>query len=225
MKDNALRFKEVEGSRTFKNICNKFELNRKSVLDVGCGYGQYLRAFGSGSVGITTAETEVIFGKEHNLNIKLGNAERLDSSIGSNFKAIWANNIFEHLLSPHAFLMNLKKFSDKEAIVIIGVPVVPWFVSLMNLKWWRGPLASNHVNFFTYKTVELTIKFAGWSPKETRPFIFKNKFLDKLVRPFAPHMYVVAENNHNFKYPPKKIHEWIGDEHYYDLLRITGQNN
>lgn len=224
MIDNTQRFKDVEESRTFGNICDLYSLRDKRVLDIGCGYGQYLRNFGSGSVGITTSNEEVEFGKVHDLDICFGNAEHMDLSIGKEYQAIWANNLYEHLLSPHAFLMKLKKFSHADALIIIGVPVVPWFSSLMYFRWWRGALASNHVNFFTYKTIGLTITYAGWMPLAVRPFIFKNSFLDFLIRPFAPHMYVVAKNDPDFKYPPKKIHEWIEDEYYKDLLLITDQN-
>ncbi len=220
---NTKRFETVSKSRTFANICNIFALRDKSVLDVGCGYGQYLKHFGSGSMGITTANEEVEFGNQNNLKIVFGNAEHLDVSMGGGFRAIWANNIFEHLLSPHAFLMNLKKFSSNDALIIIGVPVVPKIISLINIKWWRGVLASNHINFFTHITLCLTVKMAGWDVVYTRPFIFKNRFLDLLMRPFAPHMYVVAKNNPDYKYPAKKIHEWIEDEHYDELLKITKQ--
>jgi hypothetical protein len=174
---------------------------------------------------VTTAEDEVQFGRENGLNIILGNAEFLgETNFNTEFEAFWANNLFEHLLSPHAFLMNLKKMAQDDALVILGVPVVPEAVSLMNLRWWRGPLASNHVNFFTHTTLKLTAQYAGWEVLAVRPFIFKNSLLDSLVKPIAPHMYVVAKNKPDFKYSPKKIHEWEGDKHYADLLSITKQN-
>ena len=222
--DIKKRFKQVEGSHTFYNICNLFGLRNKKVLDIGCGYGQYLKHFGAGSVGVTTADDEVKFGKKNGLNIVFGNAEFLgETNLNTEFEAFWANNLFEHLLSPHAFLMNLKKFAKDDAVVILGVPVVPIFPWLLKLRWWRGPLASNHVNFFNVTTLKLTAQYAGWELLAVRPFIFKNSFLDILIRTFAPHMYVVAKNKKDFKYPPKKIHEWEGDEHYADLLKITNQ--
>lgn len=223
MNEKEALFGRIDGSTTFRNICDIFGLRSKSVLDIGCGHGQYLTHFGRGSVGITTAQEEVDFGKNNNLNIRFGNAERLGETLGI-FEAIWANNLYEHLLSPHAFLMNLKKISNESTLVILGVPVVPKMVSLINFKWWRGTLASNHVSFFTYTTLQLTVERAGWHVLDTRPFVFKNGRLDRFVRPWAPHMYVVARNNSNFKYAPKKVGEWIGDPHYSDLLSITKQN-
>jgi SAM-dependent methyltransferase len=224
MNEKQALFKKIDGSTTFENICGLFNLKHKKVLDIGCGYGQYLKHFGRGSIGVTTANDEVTFGKENNLNIVFGNAEFLgETNFNTEFEAFWANNLFEHLLSPHAFLMNLKKMAKDDALIILGVPVVPKIISLLNFKWWRGPLASNHVNFFTPTTLKLTTEYAGWEVLAVRPFIFKNGFLDALLRPLAPHMYVVAKNKPDFKYPPKKIHEWEGDGHYSELLSITKQ--
>ncbi|MFH1661891.1 MAG: hypothetical protein ABIA02_02245 [Candidatus Falkowbacteria bacterium] len=64
---------------------------------------------------------------------------------------------------------------------------------------------------------------SGWKVKEMRSFIFSNKFLDKLLNFIAPHVYIIAENNISFKYPPKKVKEWEGDEYYKDLLNINNE--
>ena len=67
------------------------------------------------------------------------------------FDVIWCNNIFEHLLSPHSFLVHLKKFSHKNTILILGTPVIPVLPSLTKLPKFRGALCRAHVNFFNYK--------------------------------------------------------------------------
>lgn len=212
-------------SKTFKNICELYGLSEKAILDIGCGYGEYLRHFGANSVGITTTDDEVEYGKDNGLAIFFANAECLDRiKFDDKFGGIWANNLFEHLLSPHSFLMKLKSFSRNEAVLILGVPVVPKFVSMIRFKWFRGSLASNHINFFTHKTLGLTVERAGWKVREIRSFVFKNKFLDTLIQPFSSHFYVVAMNDSNFLYPPKKIKEWISDDYYHDLLSVTNQN-
>ncbi len=218
------RTNRVGISKTFRNIRDMYSLSTKPVLDLGCGYGEYLRLFGTGSVGVTTTEDEVAYGKNNNLAIVFANAEKLENlKLDKKFSAIWANNLFEHLLSPHAFLMKLKKMSDAETRIILGVPVVPKIVSLMFLGMFRGALASNHISFFTHKTLALTVERAGWKVEEVRPFLFKNKILDILCRALAPHMYIVARNDTGFTYPPKKLKEWVADDHYNDLLSITRQ--
>ncbi len=218
------RFKKVSVSKTFGNILDTFNLPERKVLDLGCGYGEYLKLFGKGSVGITTTNEEVDFGQENNLNIKFGNVEKVESLVlDTSFDVIWANNLFEHLLSPHAFLMKLKTISHKDTRIILGVPVVPKIVSLINTKYFRGVLASNHINFFTHTTLKLSAERAGWEVEEVRPFFYKNYFLDLILRPFSPHIYVVAKNNTTFAYAPKKLKEWITDDMYEPLLKITKQ--
>lgn len=218
------RFEKVAHSRTFSTLLDIFQLRNKKILDLGCGYGEYLTLFGKGSVGITTTQEEVSYGDKHDLKIVLGNVEEISElDIGNEFEAIWGNNLFEHLLSPHAFLMHLKTVSTNKTLLILGVPVIPKVVFLIRSKYFRGALASNHINFFTQTTLRLAVERAGWSVLCTRPFIFRNKWLDFMVRPFAPHMYIVARNDDSFVYPQKKLKEWKGQRLYASLLKLTKQ--
>jgi len=215
------RHEAVSRSRVFSRICDRYGLRQKSVLDIGCGYGEYLASFGSGSVGITTTKAEVEYGGRANLAIRQGNAEALDEiGLGKSFEVAWANNLYEHLLSPHAFLIFLKTIVGKDGIIILGVPMVPRIVSLLRLGKFRGALASNHINFFTRDTLRLTVERAGWVVEDVRPFIFHSRLLDNLVAPFAPHLYAVARNDAGFTYPQKKLNEWVDDPRYERLLAI-----
>ena len=122
-----------------------------------------------------------------------------------------------------AFLMKIKSISHTKTVLILGVPVIPKIVMLTSLNKFRGSLASNHINFFTHTTLRLTAERAGWKVFTVRPFIFKNTLLDMLVRPFAPHLYLVAGNIENFTYPIKKINEWTADKHYSEMLSLAKQ--
>ncbi|MEA2112503.1 MAG: methyltransferase domain-containing protein [Patescibacteria group bacterium] len=214
---------KVKKSKTFNRILNSFDLSNKKLLDIGCGNGDFLDNFGEKSLGITTTQEEVDFGKENNRNIVLGNAELIDQlNIDSDFEIVWANNLFEHLLSPHSFLIKLKKIAKKDTTLILGVPIIPKFNFLLSLNKFRGSLASNHINFFTKKSLELTVERAGWEIKEIKSFVFGSKLLDKIFTSvFSPHIYIVAENISDFKYPEKKLKEWEGDSYYHDLINIT----
>lgn len=214
------RFSGVKKSKTFKKILNKYNLRSKKVLDIGCGLGQYLVNFGNHSMGLTSTLSEVEYGKNNNINIIKGNAELIDDLDLEIYDAVWANNLIEHILSPHSFLVKLKKVSNDKTVLILGVPVFPFFVYLLKLKKFRGSLASNHINFFTKKTLEKTVERSGWEILESRSFLFSNKFIDCLFSIFSPHIYVVARNIVNFNYPVKKINEWKDDDYYKNLLNI-----
>ncbi|HUD04021.1 MAG TPA: methyltransferase domain-containing protein, partial [Candidatus Paceibacterota bacterium] len=110
-KDNIqFRFDAVAKSKTFRNIVRRFSLDKKAVFDVGCTHGEFLKHFGSGSVGLTIIPEEAEYGKKIGLDIRAGNIE--DQAIAKQFEGlfdvIFANNIFEHMQSPHLFLERMK---------------------------------------------------------------------------------------------------------------------
>lgn len=214
------RHKAVKKSRTFRAIREAYGLAEKRVLDIGCGFGEYFALCGEGSAGITTTREEVEYGKQSGLNIIFGNAEALGELPlpRESFDVIWANNLFEHLLSPHEFLMSLRDYVQPDAILILGVPMVPREPSLMNLRRFRGALAGNHINFFTRETLTLTTERAGWKVETIRPF-FAPAFLDSLIAPYAPHLYLVAKKDASFAYPEKKLKEWRDDPRYAHLIK------
>lgn len=212
----------IYASTTFAYIAKRYSLKEKRVLDIGCGYGGYMQRFGAQSVGITTRAEEVAYGRIKGRDIRIGNAEHLYEVLheGETFDVIWCNNILEHLLSPHTFLMQLKKFAHADTVLIIGTPVIPALSILTRLQKFRGALASVHINFFNYVTYPTTIRYAGWNIREVRSFFFKNTALDYVTHFFAPHLYVIAENNTIFTYPPKKVTEWEEDARFKSLLDI-----
>lgn len=217
------RYDEITiNSKTFKRICDTHNLANKRVLDIGCGVGSHMQRFGPGSVGITSDPREVALGAEISRDIRLGNVEKLSEAMlpSEKFDVIWCNNIFEHLLSPHAFLVNLKTHAHPDTIIILGTPMVPTPSLLMRIKKFRGALASPHINFFTARTYELTVQFTGWEIETITPYFTNSAFLNALIRPIMPHLYLVAKNNVDYQYPPKKLKEWEHDEHYQGLIEV-----
>lgn len=217
------RFANVTRSRTFRRALSELGLSHKRVLDIGCGYGEYLAHFGPGSVGITTTDTEVVEGTRRGLDVRRGNAEALQElPFSTAFEAVWANNLFEHLLSPHAFLMRLRGCTAPDATIVLGVPVVPILPFLIRLRPFRGTLASNHISFYTAKTLALTVAYAGWKVVEVRSLLAP-RLVDRLLHPFAPHIYIVAKKDPAFVYPDKKVKEWEGEPYYADMLALGGR--
>lgn len=222
--DIEKRFDGASRSRTFQRIVRVFGLRSKTVLDLGCGFGEQLASFGPQSIGVTTNQDEVNEGRKRGLSIVFGNIEELEKiSIGSDFDFVWANNFIEHILSPHAFLAKLRSMTNGNTTLLLGVPVIPHVSSLLHIYKFRGALASNHINFFTRRTLALTVERAGWDIVDIRPFVVSHAALDRLLGLISPHLYIVARKNESFRYGLKKVREWNGVVYYEHLLRDTGQ--
>ena len=204
------RFDGVSRSKTFQNIVRTFALDKKAVLDIGCSFGEFLVHFGDGSVGISISHEEVAYGKGEGLDIRYGNIEEGELALTEQFDVIFANNIFEHLYSPHDFLNKIKKHLAPNGILILGVPCIPKVVSLIHIRKFRGAFAEQHINFFTRDTLIHTATRAGWIPQMTRGFRFLNPHVDALLNPIYPHFYLVATLDPDFHYTEKRMKELSG---------------
>lgn len=186
------RYARVAASHTFRNICVHFGLQKKKVLDIGCSFGEHLRHFGPGSVGIALTDREVAEARTRGFTVMRGDIEDPAFALRETFDVIWANNLFEHLLSPHRFLLRTREMLTKGGILILGVPLIPRVHWLLRFSKFRGAFAVSHINFFTVHTLQKTVEEGGWRIREARSFHFKNSFFDRLLQPITPHLYVVA---------------------------------
>jgi SAM-dependent methyltransferase len=198
-------FEQVKKSRTFSNILNRFKLDHKSVLDVGCSEGHYLACFGEDSMGVTIIEDHVRVAHEKGLDVVIKNVEDPNFSMEKTFDVVWANNFFEHMNAPHLFLAKMREVTKPDGIIILGVPVIPYLSFLTRFRKFRGAYAVSHVNFFYRKTLIETVKAAGWQVREARSFHSSNSIVDFFLNLVAPHIYVVAGPNPDFKYHRKRL--------------------
>ena len=206
------RFDPVSKSKTFNNILREFGLRDKAVLDIGCSYGEFLAHFGPQSMGLTISPEETKIAQEMGLQVILLNIEETDlpKNFSGKFDVIFANNIFEHMQSPHNFLLKIKNYLQPNGLLILGVPTLPRPLWLTRFNKFRGSLASLHINFFTRDTVIKTTEFAGWQVLGARGFYFSNKFIDMLFNKVYPHIYVYAKVDTEFKKSSKRLEELKG---------------
>jgi SAM-dependent methyltransferase len=204
------RFVNTGRSKTFRNIVRTFDLDTKAVLDIGCSYGEFLAHFGPGSTGITIAEEEAVYGKQRGLDIRCGNIEDKQFTLDQKYDVVFANNIFEHLYSPHGFLHKTRDYLKTGGLLILGVPCIPKIASLVHLQKFRGSLAEAHINFFTRETLIKTVERAGYEIGAVRGFHFSNTLVDHLLDPIYPHFYVAAKPIEEFSYTEKRQKELAG---------------
>lgn len=190
-------------TRRVKFATKHWGLDKLKTLDIGCGSGNELQYFGKGSVGLEGLRTKVETAKRKKLNaIQWNIMDPLPASFKNSFETVWCSNVFEHVLSPHRFLMEVRKVLIPEGLFIA---IVPCTRSILKIRPWTDYLAADHINFFTAKTLRLTVERAGFkilflgSPSFPHLPLRMAKWLTAI----APHFMVAARIIHPFQYPQK----------------------
>jgi SAM-dependent methyltransferase len=188
----------------------KYGLDKKKVLDVGCGFGNHLIHFGEGSVGLDANPKHIEFLKAIGLKNQKINIEE-NFEIDELFDTVWCSNILEHLIAPHMFLRKVHYLLENNGLLFVYCPVKT-FWPIDKIGQGKGFLASEHVNFFTKETLKLTIESAGFKILEVNSAFFYNKLLNnlfsKLILGMSPGITVVAVKDSKFNYSQKRIDEF-----------------
>ncbi len=191
---------------------NKYNFGERRVLDIGCSYGQSLLYWGESSIGVDVSEQMAGLPKALGYEVYLTNIEdRLyPEEWKADFDGAFSDNLIEHLVSPHLFLVRINRILNDDGLLVLGHPTVP-FTSLAKNIWrcyngFDGYLAGEHINFYTPETISLTLKRAGFKViDQWQPLPRKLNSLRKLVGPFSTHCYTVAKKIKNWQYSSKRI--------------------
>lgn len=208
-------FHEEETTRILNKFFNKIpnsvrilvdrhEFDKKKVLDIGCMYGQTLLYWGKDSEGVDIYEPAVKFLTSLGVGINLFDVENGFNKLDKRqYEAIYSNNLVEHLIAPHLFLTRLHTLLEPQSILALGVPLLPAFTFILwKLFGFRGWLAKEHINFFTFKTMKLTLERAGFEVLEVwSPGLYKfSRFLSRVGVGLMPHCLFICRKVENFKY-------------------------
>jgi len=149
-------------------------LNIRTILDIGCGQGLFLKLVkektGAETWGIEIV-TEVAE-KAKNIvdRILSGKVEELLSSLPDGyFDCITLNDVLEHLIDPTEILKAVRPKLSKNGIIIASIPNIRYIYNLYDLlikKDWEykdsGILDSTHYRFFTKKSTRRMFEAASY---------------------------------------------------------------
>ena len=119
--------------------------NIKSILDIGCGMGDFLlyikKQTGAETWGIELVDQMAIKARGRVDHVYSGRVEdvldKLDNAI---FDCITFNDVLEHLLEPKEILELIKPKLSKNGLIVASIPNVRFFDNLFELiikKDWR----------------------------------------------------------------------------------------
>lgn len=166
--------------------------NAKSILDVGCGEGNFgalLKAQGNRRVWGTDIDEDSIGQAKLKLDHAIaGNiSEQLSLLEDRFFDTIFFNDVLEHLIDPYTLLSKIKTKLTPSGQVIACIPNVRYFRVLNKLLLRRdfeydesGVMDKTHLRFFTYKSMVRLFQEAGYKVESIAP-VNKTKSIKPLL--------------------------------------------
>ena len=209
--------------RRLRGVLERYGLQDRAVLDVGCSYGQALRYFRADSLGIDTDPECVRVATALGFDARLASID--DPDLGDvlpaeRFDAVWCCDVLEHVAAPHTALIQIRRVLRPGGLAFLRVPLIPRSRILAAAQrtgfrflfgWQRfglGYEALDHVNAFTSQTFEFGVARAGFrvvardATVTARPVL--RPIANRLLRNSANTMLFVAERLDNWSYPERK---------------------
>lgn len=155
---------EEDTLRRVEFVAKLFQKTSK-ILEIGSGYGFFLKAMNSIGYNVTGVEVS----KERrnlakkNCNVSILNINLMNEALDSSkFDGIVIFHVLEHLSKPIRFLENLYKMLKKNGKLIIEVPNVNDFQLKLNLNYRKWYWQRAHLSYFSPRNLKKVLKKAGF---------------------------------------------------------------
>ncbi len=148
--------------KQFGIFVQKYSLDRKKVIEIGCGRGEYLslmQQFGVEAYGLEYSEESVIKCVKNGLKVSKGFVQGSTYKINdAPFDAFFILNYFEHLPDPNSTLHGIYYNLANGAIGLIEVPN---FDMILRNKLF-SEFIGDHLFYFTRETLDTTLRLNGF---------------------------------------------------------------
>jgi len=151
-----------------RDFASGHRLVGKSVLEVGCGRGEYLHLLKeAGMVAAGTEYGEVSVAEAQRagheaIRVFPGDTRRPIS--GAPFSAFFSFNFMEHWPDPRRVLMNLAISLDEDAVGLVEVPNFDMLIE----KRMATEFVADHLSYFTTESLANTLVLSGLEVLEIR---------------------------------------------------------
>lgn len=156
--------------------------NKKTLLDIGCGTGEFLnqaQANGYEVHGIEPSETarkQAI----SNYGIKVRNEEQIKNFAEQQFSFVSMWHVLEHVYNLNDQIKEIYRILDKEGFLIIAVPNHESFDAKHYQKYWAAYDVPRHLYHFTPKTIAHLFNTHGFDLHQTLPMKFDSFYVSML---------------------------------------------
>jgi SAM-dependent methyltransferase len=196
------------------------ELYNKSILDIGCGKGEFLKVISESIptkklVGIDTSVSAL---PKDNLTIEFINSDIINFNFNETFDVIFSDNVFEHIapIDVSSHLRSIyQSLKNKGKLIIImpnrlfGPSDVTRIIDYTYSN--KIPALGTHLNESTYSDMLAILKesnfknFKSLIPGPKLKYIFPQMRIDAKLLKFIESLPLVIKALHKIKYDGKCV--------------------
>lgn len=162
----------------------RFELQGRAVLEVGCGDGGFLaelRDAGARGHGIEPSQAQRDLALAQGLDVVEGLLAKDRALDGSPFDAFATRQVFEHVEDMHGFLSAIRAHLKPDGVGLVEVPNLETLLAQQRFF----DFIPEHVNYFSSRTLRLVLETAGFEVVSVEP-VQDGEALRALVRNLPP---------------------------------------
>lgn len=180
LKEKLYKFLQRFNLNYKRNIIAKELYRNASVLDYGCGAGEFLRFIEEDftTFGFEPSEAARNFAQKKLQKTKLLN--EIDSIENGSLDAITLWHVFEHIEDQENIL---KKFHDKlkdHGLLIIAVPNPSSYDAKKYKEYWAAYDVPRHIFHFTKSGMENLMNNENWKIKKINPLLLDSFYISML---------------------------------------------
>lgn len=154
-----------------RDFVTRFDLSGKLVKEVGCGDGNYLmhlQEAGAVVLGIEPSDKFRALATNRGFDVEPGYANHGRMLRGAPFDGFVTREVLEHVPDIHGFLQGIRENLKPGAFGLIQVPSLE--KALGYCRYYD--FFPDHVNYFTLRTLRLSLEMNGFEVLETRHGMF-----------------------------------------------------
>jgi 2-polyprenyl-3-methyl-5-hydroxy-6-metoxy-1,4-benzoquinol methylase len=141
------------------------KLPRGSILDVGCGDGEFLtvaKEMGFLPLGIEIDLQAYLAAKNRGLNVLHGSYKTLEN-LSQKFDYIVCSHVIEHVHDPVDFIEKLVGVAKPSSTIFLSWPNPDSIILSLFKKYWRGLEAPRHISLPSEESIRKILSTHGWS--------------------------------------------------------------
>ena len=170
-----------------QNLRNKYKIvtnytAKGSILDVGCGTGEYLKYFrekGWKATGIEPVDSARKFAYE-NYKLNVYPENKLNHFAKEKFDVITLWHVLEHVYNINERLEQLKKILNPDGYLVIAVPNIESYDSIYYGKYWSALDVPRHLYHFSNETLKRLINKHSFEVVSIYPMKYDSYYVSLL---------------------------------------------